>query len=119
MFRDWLRNSLAGLGLIHRPDWVVLFEEDLRDDSEIKPGQIIFVRGGSAPKWAQFLCPCGCNEVILLNMNAGRHPCWSIEFDILRRPTFRPSIWQKEGCMSHYWIRSGVTYAAESASGAN
>jgi hypothetical protein len=114
MFRDWLRNSLTGLGLIPRPDWVVIFEEDLRDDSEIEPGQMVFVIGSGAPKWAQHLCPCGCNEVILLNLNSGRRPCWSLHYDLLGRPTVHPSIWRKEGCMSHYWIRNGMTHAVDS-----
>jgi hypothetical protein len=119
MLRDWLRSSLTSLGLIPRPDWVVHFEADLLEDSALQPGEIVFVSGGGAPKWAQLLCPCGCNEVILLNLNPGRRPRWSINIDFLGRPTVHPSIWQKVGCMSHFWIRAGVNYAAESTTKAH
>jgi len=57
-------------------------------------------------QFAYFLCPCGCGDVIRLNLSDKERPCWALQFidDI---PTIRPSINKLSGCKSHFFIRDG------------
>jgi hypothetical protein len=48
-------------------------------------------------------CPCGCAEVIKLNLIPGTHPGWSISEN-----TIKPSINRTLGCKSHFSIINGI-----------
>lgn len=50
-----------------------------------------------------FRCPCGCDEIIILNTIEGTKPCWKIEGN-----SIRPSIDRLVGCRSHFTITNGV-----------
>ncbi len=52
-------------------------------------------------------CPCGCGEVIELLTIPEAKPRWDIFTDAKGRPTLSPSIWLKNGCRSHFWLRKG------------
>ena len=52
-------------------------------------------------------CPCGCGHVIELLVVAEAKPRWDVYVDSKGLPTLSPSIWLKNGCRSHFWIRGG------------
>jgi hypothetical protein len=59
-------------------------------------------------KWSVgFLCPCGCGETIELLLPAFIKPHWALTVDDIGRPTLTPSIWRKEGCRSHFFVKGG------------
>jgi hypothetical protein len=60
---------------------------------------------GQTPKWAVLKCPCGCGEVIDVNLMQARHPSWTLSFRD-GKVTLLPSLWvPEERCGSHFWIR--------------
>lgn len=60
--------------------------------------------------WSIFKCPCGCGEMISLSLAANHKPHWSAKQSIAKRPTLFPSVWQLNGCNSHFWIDDGRVY---------
>lgn len=52
-------------------------------------------------------CPCGCGQVIELLVVAEAKPRWDVSVDAMGRPSLTPSVWLKNGCRSHFWIRKG------------
>lgn len=60
-----------------------------------------------SPKWAYLRCPCGCGEIVMLNLLAGSRPRWSLSRDLLDRASLRPSVWRLDGCRSHFWVTRG------------
>ncbi len=76
----------------------------------LKPGILYVVGGIDYQKWAFLTCPCGCAESIMLSLSKKRRPHWQVDVDWLNRPTVRPSIWQTEGCYSHFWIKKGTIH---------
>lgn len=52
-------------------------------------------------------CPCGCGQRVELPLIREAKPRWSLTVDGKRRPTLYPSVWLREGCRSHYFIRDG------------
>lgn len=52
-------------------------------------------------------CPCGCGRTIELLVVPEARPRWDVESDESGRPTLSPSVWLRDGCKSHFWIRKG------------
>ena len=52
-------------------------------------------------------CPCGCGRVIELLVIPEAKPRWTVSVDLAGRPSLHPSVWLRDGCGSHFWLRSG------------
>ena len=80
-----------------------------RNDEVLTGNFYRVVRKGQA-KWALFLCPCGCAEVITLSLQRIHSPRWAVKHNKTGRPTMWPSVWRDIGCLSHFWIDDGRVY---------
>lgn len=68
---------------------------------------IIYIVGEKNYQWmAAFICPCGCEAVIKLNLLKKTYPTWkvSVKRDLI---TIRPSIRRIVGCCKHFLIIRG------------
>lgn len=112
-FLVWLRSLLTSLPrrflsafapkreTIYRPVHV----EDLPDD--LSPGSV-YLAGEGANLWAAaMLCPCGCGEVIELNLLPQVRPRWTVDQHVDGTLTLTPSVWRQKGCRSHFILRGG------------
>jgi hypothetical protein len=52
-------------------------------------------------------CPCGCGDTIELLVIAEARPRWDVRVGKNKKPTLHPSVWRKQGCGSHFWIKDG------------
>lgn len=52
-------------------------------------------------------CPCGCDQLVELPLLHEVNPKWRFEVDSRSRPTLHPSVWLRDGCRSHFFIRKG------------
>jgi hypothetical protein len=73
----------------------------------LEPGINYLVGQREAPWQVALLCPCGCLEVIHLNLLPPGPPLWRVAQDSDGALTVSPSIWRTKGCRSHFWIRRG------------
>jgi len=73
----------------------------------IKENELVEVIFRGKSYWALFKCPCGCREVITLSTQESHTPHWIISKNNCNKPTLYPSVWQNNGCFSHYWIKNG------------
>ncbi len=81
----------------------VKFVDDLPETCK---EDIIYIIG-SEFKWIiVFLCPCGCKNVIYLNLLKEEAPNWNYTFN-KNKLTISPSIRRTKGCKSHFWIKNG------------
>jgi hypothetical protein len=68
----------------------------------------VYVAGEEPHLWAAaLLCPCGCGEVIHLNLLEDTSPSWKVRKNRDGSITVMPSIWRTKGCHSHFFIRNG------------
>lgn len=79
---------------------------------DLLPGRVPFrrlllVRDGAEDWCVGFKCPCGCGRTIELLLPQHVKPRWTCTIDPEGRPTLHPSVWLKNGCESHFWIRNG------------
>lgn len=66
----------------------------------------IYIVGESNFHWVLvFICPCGCEESIQLNLLEDTSPSWRYFID--ENINIKPSIWRNTGCKSHFFINDG------------
>lgn len=70
-----------------------------------EPG-IVYV--SRAYRGAAFLCPCGCGSKVYLPISTKHEKgvYWELK---LNDNSIEPSILQRNGCKSHFYIRKGLT----------
>ena len=67
----------------------------------------LYVAGEEPYVWAAaMLCPCGCGDVIELNLMEQASPSWSVRQRRDGSVTLMPSVWRTKGCRSHFFIRN-------------
>lgn len=78
------------------------------DDLPYTPlDKIIYIVGEDDNYWMLgFNCPCGCNELIQLNLLEEASPSWSYSLKA-DKISIKPSIWRNAGCKSHFFIHKG------------
>lgn len=68
----------------------------------------VYLAGEGTNLWgAAMICPCGCGEVIELNLLKQARPCWSAEEHPDGTISLVPSVWRQRGCRSHFFLRRG------------
>jgi len=81
-----------------------------------KEGNVLAVVGTAAnPKWALVKCPCGCNQILELNLMRRHYPRWRLT--ILPNGGFAlaPSV-HSLACGAHFWFVDGRVFWARSYS---
>ena len=77
-----------------------IFQEGC-DDKNIQEGIVYVCREDEK---AYLKCPCGCGDVLTLNLIPDTHPGWTISGN-----SIKPSINRIIGCRSHFTITNGIT----------
>jgi hypothetical protein len=68
----------------------------------------IYLAGEGDNLWAaSMICPCGCGEVIELNLLRQARPCWDAQEHADGTISLVPSVWRQKGCQSHFFVRHG------------
>src|SRR5258705_7746316 len=98
-----LRNRLG--------DWLVpryrtQFVEDLLP-TKLRARTLYVVQGDGYLEQAAMECPCGCEQILHMNLLTDERPCWNLTVHKDKTPSLGPSIWRKKGCGSHFWLRRG------------
>lgn len=52
-------------------------------------------------------CPCRCGQTIELALIPEAKPRWKLQAELGAPPTLTPSVWLREGCCSHFFLRRG------------
>lgn len=99
--RDWLAQRFGQPAPGVRFELVEEFPDGLKASTLYVAGQ--------APHWwgAAMLCPCGCKDVIELNLLEQAKPCWTVTLHDEGVASLTPSVWRKKGCQSHFFLRRG------------
>jgi hypothetical protein len=68
---------------------------------------LIVAREGDEDWCVGLRCPCGCGQRLEMMLLRGVKPRWDVSVDARGRVSLHPSVWLREGCKSHFWVRSG------------
>ncbi len=83
----------------------VAYVEELPE--KIKPRVLYVLSEQGLHLQASMACPEGCGTVINLNLLPDDHPMWRLAVDSSGAPTLHPSVWRREGCGAHFFLRGG------------
>lgn len=68
---------------------------------------LVLARDGQEDWCVGFKCPCGCGRTIELLLIEDASPRWDCKLDQKGHPSLHPSVWLKNGCKSHFWLKNG------------
>lgn len=107
----WLRAQVARarrqLGeRFSRPRRLIAVEGDALPAS-MPWRDLVLLTEGQEPWSVGMRCPCGCGETIELALFEEADPRWKLHVDRRGRPTLHPSVWKRDGCRAHYFVREG------------
>ena len=104
----WLNWLPKLLGINSRAEYLYQYEYVPRDFPVNWEGKKVYLVGNPGQEWlAGVLCPCGCGEKIELLLLEDQHPCWKLKKNKDETVSLSPSIWLKEGCKSHFFLKNG------------
>jgi hypothetical protein len=69
---------------------------------------LALVINGTKPKWLLFRCPCGCGELLRINLTPSIRPCWRLRISGNGKLSLYPSIDRESGCYSHFFLTANV-----------
>jgi len=72
-----------------------------------EPDKVYILGGAKNPFLSVLRCPCGCGESLHMNLLSSRDPCWELFVEANGSVTFKPSLWKKTGCRSHFHLTNG------------
>ncbi len=79
------------------------FIDDAPD--KIKRRTIYFI-GHEGYYWvAVMACPCGCAQILYMNLISDHKPYWSYKIEYNRLVSLSPSVHRMVGCKSHFFIK--------------
>lgn len=68
----------------------------------------VYVQGECGQEWfAAFVCPCGCGDVVYLNLLPHSRPPWELTRSGRGYPTLSPSVARKVKCGAHFLVTEG------------
>lgn len=98
----WLRLAEWWAG----PRKLIEVQGDLPPDQLPSRDLVLLREGGEA--WSIMMrCPCGCGQPVELPLIREASPRWELHVDKKGLPTLVPSVWRREGCRTHYFVRRG------------
>jgi len=78
------------------------------DVPDIVEARKVYVVGENKREWLAVLeCPCGCKDIIQLNLLKDAEPNWRVMYHKSNRISIFPSIRRIRSCYSHFTITKG------------
>lgn len=72
------------------------------------------VESGGRRKWAILRCPCGCGEVLTMNLMPTYRPRWEVRVNGSGDASLFPSV-DSTKCGAHFWVKHGrIVWAVSS-----
>jgi hypothetical protein len=104
----WIRNAWSWFTSLFRRKprpWATQTTDEIPE----KPlAETVYLVGEGEYLWfVAFVCPCGCRELIQLNLLPDTCPRWGIVRNPDGTVTLAPSVWRTTGCRSHFFLRQG------------
>lgn len=102
------RNIVAKFAEWLQPEHRFVYVRDL---PEYVTDKTIYIVGEEEHPWLlAFNCPCGCHNVIQLNLLKDAAPCWKYKVTKKKKVNISPSVWRTTGCKSHFFVHKSKIY---------
>ena len=104
-----MRWSVWLLKIVERllPARSVLIVESEAQPEKLPRRALVLLRDGGENWSIGMRCPCGCGQRVELPLIPEVKPRWELQIESDKTPTLTPSVWLREGCRSHFFVRRG------------
>ncbi len=104
--KRWFMRIGKAFRSAFQPKWHLTGVEDAPDRLKAHTAYLV---GKPGHEWTcAFRCPCGCGEIVWLNLiKAPGRPTWRVEQHGRKTFSIFPSVWRTTGCKSHFFVRRG------------
>lgn len=99
----WWRRMLAALA----PRRSLKVVEGDMLPAKLPRWNLVLARDGDEDWVVGLRCPCGCGQRLEMMLLKEVKPRWDISVDQGGHVSLHPSVRLRDGCKSHFWIRSG------------
>lgn len=99
----WWRRIVAAL----TPRWSLKIVAGDMLPGKLPAWNLVMARDGDENWCVGLRCPCGCGRRLEMMLLEEVRPRWDISVDARGYVSLHPSVWLREGCKSHFWVRSG------------
>lgn len=109
----WLARGMVSFvegvwkGISHKVLRAYRFQKVEELPDRLKPFAVYVVGEGENVWAASMICPCGCKEVIELNLLPQVRPRWAVSLHPDGSVSLHPSVWRQKGCRSHFILSNG------------
>lgn len=74
----------------------------------LRPGVLYVVAEGRLETQASMACPHRrCGDTLNMNLLPDDDPMWKLTVGVDGKPSLIPSVWRKQDCRCHFWLRDG------------
>lgn len=102
--KKWFKKIGAEIAWLFKERYAIA---EVSDMTEIFSERIIYIIGEPGNAWLiTFSCPCGCKNIVHLNLLEEAEPKWYYKINKKRRISIYPSVWRTKGCKSHFFVRA-------------
>lgn len=105
---DYIKRLFSGLFQHKKKNVLDIRKAESIDTTKLKSCTIYIESRGDKDRWFNMLCPCGCGDVISVNLMKSILPNWSVTYNKDRTVTLFPSIDKTTGCRSHFFVRNSI-----------
>ena len=99
----WWRKMIAAIG--PRRGLVVIEGDTLPEKLPLR--NLVLARDGDEDWSVGLRCPCGCGRRLEMMLLEEVRPRWDVSIDRRGLVSLHPSVWLREGCRSHFWVKAG------------
>lgn len=89
----------------HRPYRARFVDERL--PKRLKRRMLYIVQEDGFQEYAAMVCPCGCGDVLHMNLLPDERPCWTFTRHENETASLHPSVWRTKNCGAHFFLRRG------------
>jgi len=76
---------------------------------ELQNNEAYIVEKFGREVWLILNCPCPDHHRLTVNLSRNSRPFWNVDITSGYLSVY-PSLWLKDGCNSHFWIKEGHIY---------
>lgn len=105
--RKLLKKLLVYFPLFQKKGYGLAYTDSMPPTEKVPDKTLVIVGSEGFFKWAVMKCPCGCGDLLTLSLMKSHKPNWRYSVDKENKATLTPSIWKKDGCRSHFFLRKG------------
>ena len=88
---------------IERYTEIAVVEDNAAANQALKNRTTLVIIHRGRPRWLKFHCPCGCSDILSINLDHKTGAFWYLQQD-QDGLSLSPSVWRTSNCQTHFFL---------------